>query len=89
MKKARRTRKQKEIVNLVLKAADEGRELLFTELKQQLSYTACNAAINQAVENLDACGVIRKKKLDNGRVVLSPTLDAYSWRNHVMVPGHI
>lgn len=79
MSKPRMTAKQREIVGHILDAADAGRELPYVELKQKLSYTACNAAINCSIETLVFHGIIEKRKTASGRVVLFPTKQAYDF----------
>ena len=73
------TPKQREILNVILKAADEGTFLTARQLKERLSYGAQvgHTAIYCSLNFLEKHGMITKERGYRGAIVLKPTLKTY------------
>lgn len=72
-----RTKKQRMIVETILKAADEGRFLNHKELHAVLPYTCSYGSLRTSLKFLVGHGVLEKERTGLS-VVLKPTARAYS-----------
>lgn len=80
MSKPRRTKKQKEIMGIVLRAAGQGNFLDAHEIHRELSYggTVSFGAVRKSLEVLEHTGMIARSR--TGQVVtIIPTADAFNW----------
>lgn len=79
--KPRRTEHQREIMGLVIKAANEGKFLLQAELHPLLSYAAdvTSDAVRVSVRYLEEQGMLVREKAPGNHRKLVPTLKGYDW----------
>ncbi|MBD9511620.1 hypothetical protein IB265_33230 [Ensifer sp. ENS10] len=78
MAKPRRTEKQKELMGLILKAANDGAFLTPSELHAKISYPATYGAVRVSIKFLVSQGMVEKRPEGNF-VRLVPTLRGYDW----------
>lgn len=78
-----RTEKQQIIMDLILKAADEGRFYNVTELHQALPYTCAYGSLRTSLRFLRRHGMIVNEKAGNFNL-LRPTSKAYSFFRRIV-----
>lgn len=78
MSKPLRTRKQRIIVGLILRAAGEGRFHTITELHALLPYECHYGSFRRSIEFLESHQIIVKERAGRS-LLIKPTTEAYGW----------
>jgi Fe2+ or Zn2+ uptake regulation protein len=73
----RSTRKQREIIDIILKAADGGEILSIRDIHERISYTCSFPAVVCSLTFLERHGFVVKERGAKNRTYLKPTLLAY------------
>ncbi|WLR90990.1 hypothetical protein [Shinella zoogloeoides] len=76
--KPKRTDKQRQIMHLVLEAADNGTFYTMTELHQALPYTCAYGSLRTSIKFLVARGIVTKERAGLSKII-RPTPSAYDW----------
>ncbi|WP_062120503.1 hypothetical protein [Aureimonas sp. AU40] len=86
MGKPARTDKQREIVGVILAAADKGEHLTVGEIMSRLSYKPSRPAFSCSLRYLEGNGIISREGW-NGKRIVKPTGDAYAWFRSTPLTG--
>jgi hypothetical protein len=76
--KPARTKKQREIVEMILRAADSGSFLTIKEIHAGLSYTCAYGSLRTSLKFLVGKGILERRKAGS-QTLLIPTAEAYAW----------
>lgn len=76
--KPKRTDKQRQIMHLVLEAADAGTFYTVTELHQTLPYTCAYGSLRTSLRFLVKRGIVELERSGMSKIV-RPTIKAYDW----------
>jgi len=76
--KPKRTDKQRQIMHLVLEAADNGTFYTVTELHQALPYTCAYGSLRTSLRFLVKRGIIELERAGMFKII-RPTPSAYDW----------